>query len=110
MIRRRIIQGDPIRVGQKQVVPEAQVTWWMQRRATIGMNSVWSWGAGAVNIEPRALIERDLTGDRRERRVPIRDETARLLIGLAAGMLFVWFLAEIAIVLATPKEVNDVAR
>jgi hypothetical protein len=29
---------------------------------------------------------------------------------LAAGMLFVWFLAEIAVVLATPKEVNDVAR
>jgi hypothetical protein len=110
MIHRRIIQGDPIRVGQKQVVPEARVTWWVQRRATIGMNSTSGWGAGVVNIRPRALIELDLGSARPERRVPIPDETARLLIGLAVGTLFVWFLTEIAVMLAADKEAKDGTR
>jgi hypothetical protein len=110
MIHRRIIQGEPIRVGQREIVPEAQVTWWMRRRATIGMNSTSGWGAGVVSIRPTALIERDLRRARRERRVPVHDEMARLLIGLAAGTLFVWFLAEIAVGLATDKEAKDGTR
>jgi len=34
------------------------------------------------------------------RRIPIRDETTRMLAGLAAGAVFVWFLAEVAVRLA----------
>jgi hypothetical protein len=37
------------------------------------------------------------------RRIPIRDETMRMLAGLAAGAVFVWFLAEVAVRLATNR-------
>jgi len=100
LIHRRIIRGEPIRVGQKQIMPEAEVSWWVRRRAVIRMDGASGWGAGVVSIRPRALIERGPSG---AGRIPIRDETARMLIGLAAGALFIWFLAEIAVRLATVK-------
>ncbi len=100
LIQRRIIHGGPIRVGQREVVPEAQVTSWLQRRATVGLHHSSGWGAGGVSIRPRALVERGPMGTRR---IPIRDETTRMLLGLAAGAVFVWFLAEIAVRLATNR-------
>jgi len=100
LIQHRTIRGEPIRVGQKEVVPEAQVTSWLQRRATIGTQHSSGWGAGMVSIRPTALVERGSMGTRR---IPIRDETTRMLVGLAAGAVFVWFLAEIAVRLATDR-------
>ena len=97
LIQHRIVQGEPIRMGQKEVVPEAQVTWCLQRRATIGTDHSVGWGAGMVSIQPTALVERGPMGTRR---IPIRDETMRMLAGLAAGAVFVWFLAEVAVRLA----------
>ena len=100
LTQRRIVQGTPIRVGQKQVVPEAQVTSWLQRRATIGRHHSSGWGVGMVSIQPTALVERGPMGTHR---IPIRDETTRMLVGLAAGAVFVWFLAEVAVRLATNR-------
>jgi hypothetical protein len=100
LIQRRVVQGEPVRVGQKQVVPEALVTSWLKRSATVGMDGVWGWSGGWVKIQPIAVIERELEG---ERRIPIHDETKRLLMGLAAGAVFVFFLAEIAERLATQR-------
>ena len=97
LIQHRIVQGEPIRVGQKQVVPEAQVTWCLRHRATIGTHHSSGWGAGVVSIQPTALVE---CGPMGTRRIPIRDETMRMLAGLAAGAVFVWFLAEVAVRLA----------
>ena len=98
LIQQRIIQSEPIRVGQKEIAPEALVTAWLKRNATIGMDGVRGWGAGWVKVQPTAVIERGPNG---ERRIPVRDETVRLLIGLAAGAIFVLFLAQIAERLAT---------
>jgi len=100
LIQRRTIRGEPIRVGQREVVPEAQVTWWLQRRATVGLHRSSGWGLGRVSIRPQALVERGPMG---MRRIPIRDETTRMLLGLAAGAVFVWFLAEVAVRLATNR-------
>jgi len=100
LIQRRTIQGDPIRVGQKEIAPEAQVTWWLRRRAVIRMDGASGWGAGVVSIRPTALVEQGPSG---AGRIPIRDETARLLIGLLAGAVFIWFLAEIAVRLARSR-------
>lgn len=100
LIQHRIIRGEPIRVGQREVMPEAQVTSWLQRRATIGMHHSSGWGVGRVSIRPQALVERGPMGTRR---IPIRDETTRMLLGLAAGAVFVWFLAEVAVRLATNR-------
>ena len=103
LIQRRVVQGEPIRVGQKEIVPEALVTSGLRRSATVGMDGVWGWSAGWVKIQPTAVIERGLDG---ERRIPIRDETKRLLIGLAAGAVFVFFLAEMAGRLAAQRGDN----
>lgn len=102
-IHRRIIRGEPIHVGHKEIVPEAQVTWWMKRRGTIGDHSISGWGASWISIRPTAVIERDpgLTGG--QRRIPIHDGTLRLLLGLAAGAVFVVFLTQIAERLAKPR-------
>ena len=100
LIQRRIIHGEPVRVGQKEIVPEVRVTSWLKRSATIGMEGVWGWGGGWVNVQPTAVIERGPEG---ERRIPIHDETVRLLIGLAAGAVFVFFLIGIAERLATSR-------
>jgi hypothetical protein len=100
LIQRRTIQGEPIHVGQKEIVPEAQVTWFTRRSGTVGMNGTSGWGVGAVNVRPTALIER---GPGFTRRIPIRDETRRLLMGLVAGAVFVVFLAQIAERLARKK-------
>ena len=100
VIQRRTIRGEPIRVGQKEVVPEAQVTSWLQRRATIGTHHSSGWGVGRVSIRPLALVERGPMGTRR---IPIRHETMRMIAGLAAGAVFVCFLAEIAVRLATNR-------
>ena len=99
-IQRRTIQGQPILVGEREIIPEAQVTWWMKRSATVGMTSAGGWGAGVVNIKPTALVE---CGPGYVCRIPIRDETMRLLVGLAAGAVFVLFLAQMAERLATSK-------
>ncbi len=99
-LRRRIILGEPIHVGQKEIIPEARVASWLRRSATVGMEGVWGWSGGWVDIQPTAVIERGPEG---ERRIPIRDETARLLIGLAAGAVFVFFLTRIAEGLATRR-------
>jgi hypothetical protein len=100
LMRRRIVQGSPIRVSHKEVVPEAEVSWWMHHRATIGLSHASGLGVGVVRIRPRALVERGPGG---AGRISIHDETARMLIGLAAGAVLIWFLAEIAIRLATFK-------
>jgi hypothetical protein len=93
---RRIIQGEPLRVGEKEIVPEAQVTWWMRRRGIVGMDSLSGWGALLVRVRPTAVIERSPGSSEGGRRIPIYDETTRLLLGLVAGAVFVLFLAQIA--------------
>ena len=100
LMHRRIVQGSPIRVRHKEVVPEAEVSWWMRHRATIGQSHTSGFGVGAVRIRPVALVERGPGG---RGRISIHDETARMLVGLAAGAVLIWFLAEIAIRLATFK-------
>lgn len=98
LMHRQIVQGSPIRVRHKEVVPEAEVSWWMRHRATIGQSHASGFGVGVVRIRPVALVERGQGG---RGRIPIHDETARMLVGLAAGAMLIWFLAEIAIRLAT---------
>jgi len=62
------------------------------------MDGASGWGAGVISIRPQALVERAPAG---ELRIPVRDETLRMLIGVMVGALFVWFLTEIAVRLAT---------
>ncbi len=96
-LQRRVIRGEPIRVMGKEYVPEATVISWGRRRATMRLDGHWAWGSAFVHIRPRALIERGPGG---ERRIPIRDTSLRMLAGLAAGAVFVFFLTSVAAELA----------
>lgn len=96
-IRQRTIHGEPIHVGQKEFVPEARVTWWLHRQATIGERGVNAQGGGFVSVRPTAILERQAG---RERRIVIKDQTAPRLAGFAAGAVVIWFLAQVAVQLA----------
>jgi hypothetical protein len=69
-IRREIVRGQPLHLGDHEIVPEAEVWSWQARqlglsgRGASGGGTWWSWS------RPTALIER-VAG--RERRVRIHD-------------------------------------
>ncbi len=78
-LQRRIIYGEPLRVDNRQVIPEAKV-WSLEfKQAGIERNSLegsgfhWSWA------RPTALIERL---DGAERRIPIVNWNLRLEMAL----------------------------
>ena len=82
--KREIIQGQPLRVGDREIVPEAEV--WslhakqlkLQNDNASGGGAWWSWS------RPTALIERTPDG---ERRVRIIDVNLQLELALIIGAL-----------------------
>lgn len=79
-IQRRTIYGEPIRLGERSLVPVADIVTFGRARATIGSRSTGGWGWGAARITPRAAIVQEAGG---EGRVEIVDATARLVCQLA---------------------------
>ncbi|CAG0935719.1 hypothetical protein TFLX_04569 [Thermoflexales bacterium] len=83
-LRRETIQGRPLRVGDREIVPEAEV--WSVQTKQIGLKADglsgggvwWSWA------RPTALIER---GSGVERRVQITDVNLHLEIVLLIAAL-----------------------
>ncbi len=83
-LKRETIQGQPLRMGDREIVPEAEV-WSFQARqiglqgnGTSGGGARWSWS------RPTALIERRSGG---ERRVRIDDVNLQLEIMLLVAAL-----------------------
>jgi hypothetical protein len=83
-LKRETIQGQPLRVGDREIVPEAEV-WSFQTRqlglqgdSASGGGAWWSW------LHPTALIER---GSRGERRVRINDVNLQFEIALLVAAL-----------------------
>ena len=78
-LRRETFQGQPLRVGDREIVPEAEV--WSVQTKQIGLNEGGTSGGGAwwSWSRPKALIERGPEG---ERRVPITDVNLQLEVGL----------------------------
>jgi hypothetical protein len=83
-LRRETIQGQPLRVGDREFVPEAEV--WslqvkqlgLQENSTSGGGVWWSWS------RPTALIERGPEG---ARRVRISDVNLQLEIALIVAAI-----------------------
>ena len=84
---REVIQGQPLRVGEREIVPEAEV--WSFRAKRMGLNdntayaasgsgAWWSWS------RPTALIEHAPDG---ERRIPIIDVNLQLELALIIAAL-----------------------
>lgn len=97
--RQQILRGEPIKVGERELIPEARLSWLVQRRATFGLDSGLAYSWVVARLTPTALIEQR---HGRTRRIPVRNRTHTLLLGLAAGALLLPFLMEWAIRLAKP--------
>jgi hypothetical protein len=82
----KTIEGSPIRVGERELVPVVRVETEVQRRAFVGARGLAGEGAGFVHMRPIVLLERD---ERGERRIPIPDRTAELLGGLLLAALVI---------------------
>jgi hypothetical protein len=92
-----VIEGEPIRVGERELVPVVRVTTYRKRQALVGTDRlagrVWCF----VRLRPTAILERDRAG---ERRLPIRDNTAQALSGLLLAAFVIPLLLAAAVRLA----------
>jgi len=95
-----IIEGKPIRVGERELVPVVRVETSMQRRAFVGSDGLAGRGSYLVRMRPIAILERAGIS---ERRTPIPDRTAQLLGGLLLAALVIPLLMIAATRLARGK-------
>jgi uncharacterized spore protein YtfJ len=91
------IEGEPIHIGERELVPVARVTTYARRRALVGSNQLAGQGWGFVQLRPVAILERSETG---ERRIPIRDKTAQMFSGLLLAAFITPLLLALAVRLA----------
>ncbi len=92
-----VVEGKPIRLGERELVPVVRVTSRVQRRAFVGSDRVSAQGWGFVRMRPVAILERDEAG---ERRIPIEDKTAQALGGLLLAAFIIPLLLALAVRLA----------
>jgi len=98
------IEGKPIQVGERGLVPLVQVTTRGQRRALVGADRVTGEGWGFVRLRPIAVLERSAGG---ERRLPIQDRTAQWLGGFLLAAFIVPLLLGVAVRLASSEPRKD---
>ncbi|MBL7064460.1 MAG: hypothetical protein ISS49_09700 [Anaerolineae bacterium] len=105
-----VVEGKPIRVGTRELVPLVRVTGRVRRQAFVGSDRVGAQGWGFVRMRPVAILERDEAlalseacpePGRRvegcERRIPIEDKTAQALGGLLLAALVIPLLLALAV-------------
>jgi uncharacterized spore protein YtfJ len=82
----KTVEGEPIRIGERELVPVVRVETEVRRRAFVGANGLAGEGAGFVHLRPVAILERSGEG---EQCIPIQDRTAQLLGGLLLAALVI---------------------
>ncbi len=92
-----VVEGKPIRVGERELVPLVRVTGRVRRRAFLGSDRVGAQGWGFVRMRPVAILERD---EADERRIPIEDKTVQALGGLLLAAFVIPLLLALAVRLA----------
>lgn len=80
-VRVRTLQGQPIRIGEREILPVVRsVTLTLGRRGALGAGWVWN--------RPLAVLD---VHQGRVRRIPIPDVTRQIaLLGLLASTLLLW--------------------
>jgi uncharacterized spore protein YtfJ len=73
----KTVEGRPIRVGERELVPVVRVETDVRLAGE---------GSGFVYMRPVAVLERSEAG---QRRIPIQDRTAQLLGGLLLAALII---------------------
>lgn len=92
-----VVEGKPIRVGERELVPLVHVETRVQRRAFVGADGLAGQGRSRVHMRPVAIVERGAAG---ERRIPIRDRTAQVIGALLLAAFVVPLLLALAVNLA----------
>lgn len=92
-----IIEGKPIRIAERELVPVARVTTYARRQAFVGTDRLAGRGGGFVRLRPVAIVERGKVG---ERRLPIQDKTALTLGGFLLAAFIIPLLLGVAVRLA----------
>ena len=92
-----LVEGQPIRVGARELVPVVRVTTHGQRRAHVGTNEFAGQGWGFVRLRPVAILERSAGG---ERHIPIQDSTVQALSGFLLAAFVIPLLLGVAVRLA----------
>ena len=95
------IEGDPIQVGRRQLIPVIKVRSLVRRKVTFGTQQSSGHGGGMLWLKPVEVIDRRSDGT--EGHTPISDETGatieRMLAGalalpilylLVASLMFLW--------------------
>ena len=68
----RVVEGRPIKVQDRELVPLVRVTSWVKRRASLRGDDVEAGGSGFVHMRPVEVVERSGTDEHRH---AIRDRT-----------------------------------
>jgi len=92
-----VIEGKPLCVEGRELVPLVRVTSRARRRAFVGSDRLAGRGWGFVAMRPIAILERSEAG---ECRIPIQDKTAQVLCGLLLAALVIPLLLALAVYLA----------
>ena len=92
-----VVEGSPIRIGERELVPVVRVTRHVRRRALVGSDRLAAQGQGFMHLRPVAIVERSAAG---ERRTPIPDRTAQMLSGLLLAAFIIPLLLGVAARLA----------
>lgn len=93
-VRVKTVQGEPIVIGEKEFIPVARVVSFVRGSGTVQAKAVAGGGGGFVRIEPVAILETTPAGTRR---LPVRDETRRALMGMLAAALVLPIVLELAV-------------
>ena len=79
LVRVQTVRGEPYEVRGRRLAPLARMVSLGGARATVGTHRLEGRGWGVVYVKPLAIIEETPGG---ERRMAIRDGTARALMGM----------------------------
>ena len=93
----RIVEGEPILVGERELTPVVRMTTYARRRAFVGSDRLDGQGWGFVHLHPVAILERSRG---RERRILIEDKTTQALSGLLLAAFIIPLLLLLAVRLA----------
>lgn len=94
LLMSEVVEGEPICVEGRELVPVGRVTTYVRRQAFVGTDRLAGRGEGIVQLRPVAVLERSAAG---ERHIPIRDRTAQLLGGLLLAAFIMPLLLAVAV-------------
>jgi hypothetical protein len=81
----QLIEGAPLKVGQREYIPQVLARSIIRRRVTFGTQASYGRGGALVWLQPLAVIERRPDGS--QQRIVIPDETNQALKMMFLGAL-----------------------